>query len=272
LQLNKPLPPTPKPKPATEPQPKPVVKPLTPPVKKRPEPAKPVTPPKPVKKTAPTPESKPEKSVAKIEKRDENRPKLAQAAPKPPHPKTKRKTERKPSEKTRNETKKRQKTQKPKTKRKAVAKRPHRSRTKRKGLAGRLMKSGTRMRTVPTRNSPAYAERMIRTLYGKEYYNFTPAQKRFIKSHLDEIRRITQNTLVLNGYPDIAVRTGQQGTNVVTFYLHPNGDISGLRLLRPMGYEALDKNTLEVIRIAYKDYPRPKEKTKITFYVTYKLY
>jgi protein TonB len=77
---------------------------------------------------------------------------------------------------------------------------------------------------------------------------------------------------VLNGYPDIAVRTGQQGTNVVTFYLHPNGDISGLRLLRPMGYEALDKNTLEVIRIAYKDYPRPKEKTKITFFVTYRLY
>lgn len=134
------------------------------------------------------------------------------------------------------------------------------------------MKHSRHMRPVPTRNSPAYAERMIKTLYGKEYYSFTPAQKRFIRSHLDEIRRITQNTLVRNGYPEVAVRTGQQGTNVVTFYLHPNGDITGLRLKRPMGYAALDDNTLEVIRIAYKDYPRPKETTKITFYVTYRLY
>jgi outer membrane biosynthesis protein TonB len=34
----------------------------------------------------------------------------------------------------------------------------------------------------------------------------------------------------------------------------------------------LDQNTLEVIRIAYKNYPLPNKKTKIVFYVTYSIY
>ncbi|QOR61023.1 TonB family protein [Sulfurovum sp. ST-21] len=116
------------------------------------------------------------------------------------------------------------------------------------------------------------ADRMIKRLYGKEFYSYTKTQQKFIRQHLDEIYRITQNTLVINGYPDVAVRTGQQGVNIVSFYLHPNGDISHLRLIKPMGYEVLDKNTLAVIQTAYKDYPRPKTKTKIVFYVNYQLY
>ena len=113
---------------------------------------------------------------------------------------------------------------------------------------------------------------MIRKLYGREFDSFTPAQKKFIRDKLGEIHRITQNTLTRNGYPSVAARTGQQGVNVVTFYLHPNGDISGLRLKRRMGYTALDQNTLEVIRTAYMYYPHPKTKTKITFYVNYELF
>lgn len=63
-----------------------------------------------------------------------------------------------------------------------------------------------------------------------------------------------------------------QGTNVVQFYLHPNGDISGLRLKREIGYRVLDKHTIEVIKTAYKDYPRPERTTKIIFYVTYEIH
>jgi len=116
------------------------------------------------------------------------------------------------------------------------------------------------------------ASRMIDQLYGSEFDTFTPVQKKFIRKNLNLIHRITQRTLIQNGYPDIAVRTRQEGTNVVTFYLHPNGNISGLRLQSRIGYTALDQNTLQVIRIAYKGYPRPKTKTKITFYVRYRIY
>lgn len=121
-------------------------------------------------------------------------------------------------------------------------------------------------------SSGAYGDRMIHNLYGPEFNTYTKTQKKFIRNNLGTIHRITQNTLTRNGYPSVAVRTQQQGTNVVSFYLHPNGDISGLRLKTPIGYAALDQNTLDVIRIAYKDYPLPNKKTRIIFYVSYRLY
>ncbi len=141
---------------------------------------------------------------------------------------------------------------------------------KRSRLANALLGAATTIPHTPTASSTT--ERMIHRLYGREFDHLTPTQKRFIRNHLSEIHRITQNTLSRNGYPNVAVRTRQQGVNIVTFYLHPNGDITGLRLKRSMGYRALDKNTLEVIRIAYMHYPHPKTTTKITFYVNYKLY
>ena len=137
-------------------------------------------------------------------------------------------------------------------------------------LANALLHAGKNLK--PHKKTLNHMSRMIAQLYGKTFYTFTATQQQFIKNHLSEIYRITQNTLYINGYPDVAVHTHQQGVNIVSFYLHPNGSISDLRLLKPMGYESLDKNTIAVIQIAYKDYPRPKTKTKIVFYVKYKLY
>jgi len=140
-------------------------------------------------------------------------------------------------------------------------------------LTNALIGAGTSMYpTRQTSSSNSYVNKMIKQLYGGEFNTFTPTQKKFIKNNLGRIHNITQRTLTIKGYPDVAVKTRQQGTNIVTFYLHPNGDITGLRLKRRIGYAALDQNTLEVIRIAYKDYPYPKTKTKITFYVKYSMY
>jgi len=144
-------------------------------------------------------------------------------------------------------------------------------------LANALMGSGTSM--FPKQYTPsapasrgAYGPQMIQRLYGSEFNTYSQAQKKFIKNNLGTIHRITQRTLSINGYPEIAVRTGQQGTNIVSFYLHPNGDISNLRLKKDIGYQALDQNTMDVIRIAYKDYPLPNKKTRIIFHVQYTLY
>ena len=142
-------------------------------------------------------------------------------------------------------------------------------------LANMLMGAGTSIAPTQSRQQSSagtYVNRMIKNLYGGEFNSYSPTQKKFIRNNLGTIHRITQQTLTRNGYPDIAVRTRQQGTNVVSFYLHPNGDISGLRLRTRIGYQALDQNTLDVIRIAYKDYPLPNKKTKIMFYVTYSMY
>lgn len=106
-------------------------------------------------------------------------------------------------------------------------------------------------------------------LYGEEYNSFTKVQKVYLQKNLKNIGRITQKYL---RYPSIAIRTGQQGMNIVEFFLHPNGDISDLKLINSSGYSSLDKNSIETIETAYKDYPRPDEKTKIKIYVYYKLY
>ncbi len=125
---------------------------------------------------------------------------------------------------------------------------------------------------TPSASAKSYPSKKIEKLYGSTFHAFTPMQKEFIKNNLNEIQRITQNTLTRRGYPEGAGRTGQEGTNVVSFNLHPNGDISALRLKRRIGYRALDDNTLSLIRTAYKDYPYPSTTTRIIFYVTYSIY
>ena len=165
-----------------------------------------------------------------------------------------------------------------KVRKKRVAKRTKPKRIKKQKrskdpLANALMGSGSSLfSTSREASSGSYGSKIIKELYGKEFATFTPRQKKFIKDNLGTIHHITQRTLTRNGYPNVAIRTKQQGTNIVSFYLHPNGNITGLRLKRHIGYAALDQNTLEIIRIAYKDYPRPKTKTKITFYVKYSIY
>ena len=117
-----------------------------------------------------------------------------------------------------------------------------------------------------------YPNRKIKKLYGSNFHSFTPTQKKFIEKNLDTIQSITQRVLTQRGYPEGAGRTQQEGTNVVSFNLHPNGTISDLRLKTRIGYRALDDNTLSLIRTAYREYPYPSTTTRIIFYVTYSIY
>lgn len=106
-------------------------------------------------------------------------------------------------------------------------------------------------------------------LYGEQYFEFSEDQRRYLKQNLNLIGKITQRYL---NYPSISIRTKQKGINVVEFYLHPNGDITDLKLVDSSYYTALDKNTIYTIKLAYQDYPRPIEKVKIKIYVKYILY
>ena len=248
----KPVPPTPKP--VVPPTPKPIIE------KPKEETLKPITV---VKKKLV--ENDKSTFVEKIETKENN---VTKPKEKKEEVKKKKLAKKEPKKKVvKKEVKK-----KP-VKKRVVKRKPQRKRSN-NPLANALMGSGSSL--YPSQSSPAssgsYSANMINKLYGKEFDTYTPSQKNFIKKNLGLIHRITQRTLTRNGYPEIAVRTRQQGTNVVSFYLHPNGDISGLKLKRKIGYAALDGNTLEVIRIAYKDYPLPNKKTKIIFYVQYSLY
>ena len=254
-QFKTPPPPAPKPI-VVPPQPKPVpiVPPIPEPVVK--EPVKEVIKPTPAIKKKVI-DNKKSIYVKKEESEDNNVTKV--------EPKKEKKLAKK---------KEKKKIQKKKITKKRVVKRKPKRKKSNNPLANALMGSGSSM--YPTQSRPASSgsnvAKMINQLYGKEFNGYSPTQKKFIKHNLGTIHRITQKTLWRNGYPETARRTRQQGTNVVSFYLHPNGDISGLKLKKHIGYASLDQNTLEVIRIAYKDYPLPNQKTKIVFYVEYSIY
>ncbi len=111
----------------------------------------------------------------------------------------------------------------------------------------------------------------IRKLYKDEYESFTKNQKRFIRDNLEKIAAITQKYLYLRGYPYIAAKMKEEGVNVVEFFFFLNGEITQLRIIKSSGYEALDKNSIETIKTAYKDYPWPKETTKIRILVRYSI-
>jgi len=106
-------------------------------------------------------------------------------------------------------------------------------------------------------------------LYGEQYFTYSKEQKRYLRENLSRIGKITQRYL---SYPSISIRTKQHGVNIVEFYLHPNGDISELKLSDSSYYTALDENSIYTIKLAYQDYPKPLEKVKIKIYVRYTLY
>jgi len=109
-------------------------------------------------------------------------------------------------------------------------------------------------------------------VYGEEYNSFTKVQKVFLQNNLKTFKKITQKTLNRLGYPRLAARLRLSGSNIVEFIFYPDGSIDNLKLTLNAEYEVFDKRTLELIQIAYKDYPRPKEATKIKFIVNYKSY
>ena len=53
---------------------------------------------------------------------------------------------------------------------------------------------------------------------------------------------------------------------------HPDGSITGLKVIDSSGYAVLDNYSVELIEISYKDYPKPQTSTKLRFNVQYRLY
>lgn len=106
-------------------------------------------------------------------------------------------------------------------------------------------------------------------VYGKEYNSFTKVQKVFLQNNIKIFTQITQRTLNRLGYPRLAARMRLNGSNIVEFIFHPDGSISDLKLSLNAEHKVFDKRTIELIEFAHKDYPRPKEKTKIKFIVNY---
>ena len=112
----------------------------------------------------------------------------------------------------------------------------------------------------------------LQKLYGEEYDKFTKVQKAYLEKNLNNFQSITQRVLNRLGYPPLAAKLRIGGVNIIEFMFHPDGSITGLRVIDSSGYAVLDDYSLELIEIAYKDYPKPQTSTKLRFNVQYRLY
>ncbi|MGM0533547.1 MAG: TonB family protein, partial [Campylobacterota bacterium] len=119
------------------------------------------------------------------------------------------------------------------------------------------------------RQAQSKQEQKLKQLYGDAFGELDSESKQFLTTNIKSIQSITQRYLYELGYPPVAIKTRQKGDNIVEFTLHPNGDISGLKLIESSGYRALDDNSRELIEVAYKDYPLPESKTLIRIKVIY---
>ena len=120
-----------------------------------------------------------------------------------------------------------------------------------------------------TRNSSI--NQNIKKLYGDEFAKLSPAQQKYIVDNTEIMRRITQKVLNRVARVNIKENLNVNRTNVIEFYLHPNGDMSDFRFLKQSGYFILDHTTKETIEYAYSRYPRPSEKVLIRYNVMYNL-
>ncbi|QOY55823.1 energy transducer TonB [Candidatus Sulfurimonas marisnigri] len=119
--------------------------------------------------------------------------------------------------------------------------------------------------------SSSSIDQNIKELYGEEFGKLTPGQQQYIIDNQEIMRRITQQVLTRVASVNLPRDMNVNRSNIIEFYLHPNGDISDFRFLQKSGYFVLDNTTKETIDYAYSKYPRPSEKTLIRYNVFYNL-
>ena len=122
-----------------------------------------------------------------------------------------------------------------------------------------------------TQKSGSNISQNIKDLYGEEFGKLTPGQQKYIIDNQEIMRRITQQVLTRVARVNLPRDMNVNRTNVIEFYLHPNGDMSDFRFIKKSGYYVLDDTTRETIEYAYSKYPLPKEKTLIRYNVFYNL-
>lgn len=117
----------------------------------------------------------------------------------------------------------------------------------------------------------ASAGKKIQELYGADFAKLSAGQQKYILDNQEVMRRITQE--ILNRQARVSNINGLNvnRSNVIEFYLYPNGDISGFKFLEKSGYFILDDITRSTIEYAYSKYPRPTQRTLIRYNVLYNL-
>ncbi|MEA2110603.1 MAG: hypothetical protein U9P71_01010 [Campylobacterota bacterium] len=111
----------------------------------------------------------------------------------------------------------------------------------------------------------------IDELYGDVFGDLSAGEQKYILDNQEVMRRITQKVLNRVGSVNLKGDLRVNTSNIIEFYLYPNGDITDIKFINKSGYFILDHTTKETIEYAYAKYPRPDQKTLIRYKVGYYL-
>lgn len=124
---------------------------------------------------------------------------------------------------------------------------------------------------MPAEPVEAHKNQMIQELYGDVFTDLSAGEQKFIMDNQEAMRRITQDILARYAPYRIPPGLDVDESNMVEFYLHPDGSVTDLHFLANSRFELLDNVTLETLAIAYKKYPRPEQPTLIRYRIDYLL-
>jgi len=159
-------------------------------------------------------------------------------------------------------------------KEKIIEKKPHEIKSKEETSMNWLYEDKAKDEKPVTKrevSSATSSGKNIRELYGSKFGELSQAQQEYILDNQEVMRRITQQVLTRQASVSNLDGLNVNRTNVIEFYLHPNGDKTDFKFLSKSGYFILDEITRVTIEYAYSKYPRPTEKTLIRYNVFYNL-
>ena len=123
----------------------------------------------------------------------------------------------------------------------------------------------------PKTQSGSQIGRDFQEAYGETFGKLSEGEKKYMIDNQEVMRRITQEQLNRLAPVNIPRNLSVTTSNIIEFNLHPNGDISDLRLITASGTEILDDTSLQTIEYSYHRYPLPKQKTRVRYKVGYYL-
>jgi len=143
---------------------------------------------------------------------------------------------------------------------------------KKSGLYAMLSKKQkTKVQDKPKSQTGTHIGNDFKEAYGEAFGKLSEGEKKYIVDNQEVMRRITQEQLNRLAPVNIPRNLAITTSNIIEFYLHPNGDISGLHLITASGSEILDDTSLQTIEYSYHRYPLPKQKTMVRYKVGYYL-
>ena len=132
-------------------------------------------------------------------------------------------------------------------------------------------KQKTKTEVKHKKQSGTHIGKDFQEAYGEAFGRLSEGEKKYIVDNQEVMRRITQEQLNRLAPVNIPRNLNINTSNIIEFYLLPNGDISGLKLITASGTEILDDTSLQTIEYSYHRYPLPKQKTLIRYKVGYYL-